>query len=147
MRPILLLVLLLSISCSHKKVILNYKHMSVTDKSSFGNSQEDLGEVSGEYSGFAWESCEDVTKNAAEKMLSDARNKGANGVTELVWKKKDYYVKEPTCKKAYGWFGLYILGGLGPWVSSAKVKGRAVKTDETSQSTPTKNTKGSLLLR
>lgn len=117
-------------SCSHKTVSLNYQELSVSGKDQMTPSQKDLGEVIGKYSGHAWDSCEEVTKSAAQKMLANARARGANAVVSLEWKKKDFYVKTPTCKKSYGWFALYILGGLGPWVTSAEVKGRAVIVDK-----------------
>lgn len=123
-------------SCSHKTVVLNYQDLSVSDKNEMASSQKDLGEVVGKYSGHAWDSCEEVTKSAAQKMLANARARGANAVVSLEWKKKDFYVKTPTCKKSYGWFALYILGGLGPWVTSAEVKGRAVVVDKSEVQRP-----------
>jgi len=126
-----ILIASLLVSCSHKSVTLNYRDLSVTDKAVMTESQQDLGLVEGSYSGHAWDSCEEISKSAVQKLMANARKLGANAVTSLEWQKKDFYVKSPTCKKSYGWFALYILGGLGPWVTSAKVKGRAVLVDKT----------------
>lgn len=77
----------------------------------------ELGRVTAPINGFIWESCESLADDGLNLLIQHSKNMGGNTVIG---------VQISECQTQYGWFALYILPGLGPWVRGVKVEGIAV---------------------
>lgn len=80
----------------------------------------EVGPVSARKYGFIWDKCELLANKAMDAVLDSAKREGANAVVNV---KQD-------CTTAYGWFLLYVVPGLGPWVKFVDVSGVAIKRAE-----------------
>ena len=128
MKKIVSLIVVMSFftsSCAvHPIKNLAFKDRPVFVSEPQTKDYEELGRVGIKTSGFIWDSCEDIAMEGIDIVLRNAQNMGGNAVVRL-------QISE--CKTQYGWFILYILPGLGPWVRNVSVEGVAVKRLPSSQ--------------
>jgi len=118
-------------SCGYKTGFVDYKRNNMYSESEAGNIQyEEIGPVRGSASGFAWDSCDKTASDAAKAIYERGIVLGGNALMSVSWYGENGLVKSPTCKVGYGWFALYIIGGLGPWVQSAEAEGSVIKLSE-----------------
>lgn len=80
----------------------------------------ELGKVSIRQTGFIWESCENLADEGLDSILNKSKNMNGNAIIN---------VRISDCTTAYGWFALYIIPGLGPWVKSVDIDGIAIKRE------------------
>lgn len=92
---------------------------------------EELMPITESVSGFVWDSCDKVASDVAGVMFDRAKAVGGNALMNVTWFAENGPVTTPTCKTGYGWFALYIIGGLGPWVKSASAEASIIKINET----------------
>lgn len=115
-------------SCSHTHTEIDYKKYDLYSSENAGNQKyEEIGPVNASISGFAWDNCQVLATKTVEKLVSEAKARGATAIMNVKWERGDTLIATPNCKNALGWFVLYIVGGLGPWVQTVGVSGTAIK--------------------
>jgi hypothetical protein len=130
----LILALVLFASCATERGFVDFKKEGVYASEAAGNKKfEDIGPLSADVSGFAWDSCDKLATEAVRSLVDLAKARGANTVYGIKFDSKDGITTTPTCTKGYGWFALYIVGGLGPWVARSSANGVAAKLAEGAQ--------------
>ncbi|MBK1728334.1 hypothetical protein CKO14_02895 [Halorhodospira halophila] len=117
--------------CSTSTSFVNYDEREMYSGETAGNIQfVEIGGVQARANGFVWESCGDLTSEAADELREEARQVGGNAVINVRWLGGDEGGRQPICTTGWGWFALGGVGGLHPWVKNAGVGGVAVFADE-----------------
>ncbi|AZV46623.1 hypothetical protein C3L23_04835 [Nautilia sp. PV-1] len=120
--------LFLFTGCTYKNAELNYKQYHAYTLSEGGNLKyKEIGPIYASASGFAWDDCSDIASKVLKRLESKAKALGGDDVINIKWYGEHSLYTIPTCKCGCGWFALYIIGGLGPWVQTAKAEGVAIK--------------------
>jgi len=118
-------------SCSVSKGIVEYRKFNMYTAANAGNMKyEELIPITESASGFVWDSCDKVASDVATIMFDRAKAAGGNALMNVKWFAENGSVTTPTCKTGYGWFALFIAGGLGPWVKSASAEASIIKLNE-----------------
>lgn len=113
-------------ACSTHKGFVDYKELGVFSSDNAGNQKfTDVGPISTDASSWVWSSCDVVATNAVRELLDIAKVRGANTVYKITFDSENGRVTTPTCYKRWGWFALYVVGGLGPWMTHTAVEGIA----------------------
>ena len=134
MKKILLKSLMIGITglaitgCTYKNATISYKPYNAYAEPQGGNMKyQEIGPVHACSYGFVWDDCAKLAQNTLQRLQEQAKVLGGNGVINVKWSYNDSFTLTPTCKQENGWFALYIIGGLGPWVQRACAEGVAVK--------------------
>lgn len=125
------LLLALSLAaCTTSHGFVNYKEVGVYAAADAGNKKfEDVGPVEAAQRGFFFSSCDSLAQDAVRDLLDMAKARGATTVYNVKFDSDNGLVQSPTCSTGWGWFALYGVGGLGPWVKLVAVEGVAAKFD------------------
>lgn len=132
-KALLLFSLLFSlVGCSTTSINkLNYNQSGFYSGSEGGNKKfKEIGPIVETVSGFSWDSCEKLVDQAMENTKKNIKAEGGDAIINVRWSKGDFQTAVPTCRNSYGWWALYIVGGLGPWVKSVELTGTIVKNIE-----------------
>jgi hypothetical protein len=133
MRSNLFIAAILSsglLACSTHKGFVDYKELSVYSSENLGNHKfTDVGPVSGDATSWVWASCDTVATMAVKDLLDIAKTRGANTVYKITFEGNSGRVTTPTCFKRWGWFAMYVVGGLGPWMTISSAEGIAATTE------------------
>ena len=125
---ILFFFAILFTGCTYKTAVIKYNKFNAYSQNLGGNIQyKEIAPVKSCASDFIWKDCSEVSEEALKRLQEQAKVLGGNGLVNVTWYSDESNVLTPTCKIQWGWFLLYILPGLGPWVQSACVQGVAVK--------------------
>ena len=134
MKKILLKSLIIGITglvltgCTYKTATISYNPYNAYAEPQGGNVKyKEIAPVHACASGFVWSNCAEITQEVLQRLQEQAKTLGGNGVINIKWSYKNSFVLTPTCEVQWGWFALYILPGLGPWVQRACAEGVAVK--------------------
>lgn len=131
-KTVLCTLILASISCATENGFVDYKDLGVYTHESAGNKKfEDVGPIKAEASGFVWDSCDKIAKQAVSTLKDIAVTRGGNTVYDIKYVSENGYTKTPTCTVRYGWFAAYVVPGLGPWMTVVEAEGIAAKIPET----------------
>lgn len=77
---------------------------------------------------FIWTPCDVMADAVINDLKMKAKSKGGDSIANILFEKDGVYISElPVCEKQLGWFFLYILPGLGPWVQVASAKAEVVR--------------------
>lgn len=114
-----ILLITFLIGCSARPV----KNMSFQGKPVYEGTPKEmtyttLGRVGVHSSGFVWNSCESLANEGIDLAIQKSKNMGGDAMINLS-------ISE--CTTRWGWFFLYILPGLGPWMTSVDIEGTAVQ--------------------
>ncbi|MBL7670081.1 MAG: hypothetical protein JNM39_06315 [Bdellovibrionaceae bacterium] len=122
---ILLSAAVITMGCSTHSAKINYSEFKsdISIKAGPWDGQE-LGSVSGSQGGFIWSDCTDSARSAVEEMIGEAKEMGGNAVGNIRWRARG--TSEASCKKKWGWFGLWPFV-LTPLFMSSAVDGLAYK--------------------
>lgn len=139
MRTLCLIFLLaLTAACVTERGFVDFKKEGVYASDAAGNKKfDDVGPLSASTRGFAWDSCDSLATEAVRSLVDLAKSRGANTVYGIKFDSKDGVTTTPSCTKGYLWFALYIVGGLGPWVSHVSVNGVAATLQDAPTSVST----------
>ncbi len=130
MKPWVILTSLTLSACTTSHGFVNYETSGIYSSENAGNRKfKDVGPVSVNVRTFAWESCDKLAGRAVSELLDVAKTRGGTTVYNIKFDTGDNLVTSPTCSTGWGWFALYIVGGLGPWVQTISVEGVAAKVD------------------
>ncbi|MBF0239889.1 MAG: hypothetical protein HQM12_19490 [SAR324 cluster bacterium] len=130
-RILVISLLLLGMGCSYQTGIVEYRKYNMYTAANAGNIKyEELLPIQESGSSFIWESCSILTSEIANLMFDRSKAAGGNALMNVKWFAENGAVTTPTCKTGYGWFLLYIVGGLGPWVKSATAEASIIKLNE-----------------
>lgn len=133
-RRYIFIFLLALTACTTHKGFVDYKEIGVYASENAGNLKfEDVGPVSTDVSSFIWASCDTVAKEAVRELIDMAKVRGGNTVYNITFDSDRGRVSTPTCHKRWGWFTLWIVPGLGPWMTATSVDGIAAKLNKDSQ--------------
>lgn len=137
MRSVMALALALTLgACTTSNGFINYQDQHVYASETAGNFKfKDVGPVTGSARSFAWATCDTLAANALREMIDLAKTRGASTVYKITFEGSDGRVTTPTCFTGWGWFALYGVGGLGPWVTSTHVEGIAANLDGDAKAT------------
>lgn len=130
---IALLLAVTLVACSHHPISnVNYaKYNAHTTSRSISSTFTDIGRISTDNSDFIFKSCEKIAEDTLAELINKARAMGGNAVTNLEWTTHhDLKTLTPTCEIGWGWFAIYVVGGLGPWVKSVEVSATVVNIPE-----------------
>lgn len=129
---ILTLSIIVSIvGCTYGTGSVQYRKYNMYTSTNAGNMKyEEVMTISESARGFVWDSCDVVASKTAGVMYDRAIAAGGNALIDVKWFAESGVTRAPTCKTAYGFFALYIVGGLGPWVKSAQAEAVVAKLSQ-----------------
>lgn len=114
-----LLVITFLVGCSARPIRnISFQDKAVYEGAAQTPNYKPLGRVGVHASGFVWESCESLANEGVDLAIQKSKNMGGNAIINLS-------ISE--CTTRWGWFVLYVLPGLGPWVRSVAIEGTAVQ--------------------
>lgn len=116
------------VGCTYGTGSVQYRKYNMYTSANAGNMKyEEVMTISESARGFVWDSCDVVASKTASVMYDRAIASGGNALIDVKWFAENGVTRTATCKTAYGFFALYIVGGLGPWVKSAQAEAIVVK--------------------
>lgn len=131
MRLALVLAAALLVGCTTSHGWVDYRELGVYSHENAGNRKfADIGPVAVRSRTFAWGNCDQLSKGVVIELLQIARARGGNTVYKILFEGDNGLSAVPTCTTGWGWFVLYIVGGLGPWVQTSAAEGVAAKVDQ-----------------
>jgi len=114
--------------CTYKNAEVNYKQYHAYSATEAGNFKyKEIGPIYASVSGFAWDECAELTSKVLRDLESKAKALGGDAIIDVKWYGENGLYTIPTCRCGCGWFALDIIGGLGPWVQTAKAEAIAIK--------------------
>jgi hypothetical protein len=117
-------------ACTTHRGFVNYQEIGVYASSEAGNRKfSDVGPVNTSASSWVWSSCDFVATEAVRDLLDISKTRGGNTVYNIRFDSESGQVSTPTCFKRWGFFILYLVPGLGPWMTATSVSGVAAKLD------------------
>lgn len=115
--------------CATQQQTVNYTDQGLYSGHTAGNQPYvEISSVTVRRQGFIWDSCAQLTDEVLEEVRDTAATAGANRVINLGWKSPAEvgYSSQPQCVSGLGWFALFGVGGLGPWVKTVEARGTLV---------------------
>jgi hypothetical protein len=79
---------------------------------------------------FIWTSCDDLAKEAVVDLVNQAKSFGGTSVSHIKFENGGNLEQTPVCESGLGWFLLYFIPGLGPWVQVSAAEGIVMKDDK-----------------
>ena len=112
-----LLMFTLLVGCSARPVRnMSFQGKPVYEGTPKETTYKPLGRIGVHSSVFVWSSCESLANEGIDLAVQKSKNMGGDAVINLS-------ISE--CTTRWGWFFLYILPGLGPWMTSVDIEGTA----------------------
>ena len=89
---------------------------------------KEVGPVHSSAKNFFWVSCDNVCKDAVNKLKVNAKSLGADSVIDVHYKNDDgFKTQTPTCLTTWGWaLWTHGLGLVAPWIQKCSVEGIAI---------------------
>ncbi len=127
MRNLILLVLVISSSCSVQSVkFKNSDSETVMFLTNGPLEGKALGTVSGDEGGAIWSNCQERAAKSLEDMKKKAKAMGANAIGKITWYASGN--SNPSCKKSWGYLAVWPMM-LTPFFMNTYVQGVAYKID------------------
>lgn len=123
----------LATGCSTSPQFVNYKESRLYSSDTVGAvSYVEVGPVAEKARGYIWTSCEKVVGKVLEKVQSELDTHAGNATIGVEWVNHAEGTSgvQPLCTTGWGWFGLAGVGGWGPWVKQAELRGKLVFADQ-----------------
>ncbi len=79
---------------------------------------------------FIWADCSELGDYLVKDLISKAKSVGGDSIDNLRFETgSGFNSKTPVCEKGLGWFLIYFVGGLGPWVQVSTAQANVIKYD------------------
>ena len=115
--------------CATQPQTVNYTDQGLYSGNTAGNQPYvEISSVTVRRQGYIWDSCAQMTDDVLDELRDTAAAAGANRVINLGWKSPSEvgFSSQPQCVAGLGWFALFGVGGLGPWVKTVEARGTLV---------------------
>ena len=119
--------------CTTTTSFTEYDERAMYSTSTAGNIEYvEIGPVTASARGTAFTSCDRLTGRVADDLARHARRHGGNALINVRWINLDDGSTTPTpiCTTGWGWFAVFGVGGLGPWVRGTRAEAVVVYMDQ-----------------
>ncbi len=119
--------------CTTTTSFTEYDERALYSTSTAGNIEYvEIGPVTASARGTVFAPCDRLVGEVADDLAGQAADHGGNALINVRWINLDdgSHTPTPICTTGWGWFAVFGVGGLAPWVKGARAEGVVVYVDQ-----------------